>query len=239
MSERRIRGVSEQLFLIHDSLRESGSSRRLNPRSKTFTKPIRIAQGRLDATDGVTETSARVLWGGLSLNQGWVRLDPMMVITHHNTHARATRFPIPECAEVLRRLDQYPVSRSTIGCGYGMPRNVKVVRTFKQLVKSSQLACHGPWQPETTSVSTPAARRPVGPRRPRIASRVYRLLGIRTVLPVGLSAKDLDGNETSLMNERPRDGLRIHCTELRFWFKRRRPLRLSSRKSLLHQSLLV
>jgi len=142
-----------------------------------------------------------MLRGGLSLIQGWgCGTNPSeMVITPPTTHAHVRRFPVRECAEVLRRLDRYPVSRSTIGRGYGMPRNVKVVRTFKQLVKSSQLACHGPWQPETTSVSTPAARRPVEPRRPRIASRVCRLLGIRTMLPVGLSARDLDGNETSLI----------------------------------------
>lgn len=71
-------------------------------------------------------------------------------------------FPRPRVCRSLRRLAGWPVSRSTIGRSYGMPRNVKVVQTFKQLVKSSQLARHGAWQPETSSVSTPAARRPGG-----------------------------------------------------------------------------
>lgn len=119
--------------------------------------------------------------------------------TKHTQTPRGASILRPRVCRSLRRLDGWPVSRRTIGRGDGMPRNVKVVQTFKQLVKSSQLACHGAWRPETSFVSTPAARRPVGPSRPRIAFRVYCPLGIRTMLPVGLSAKDLDEMKPALL----------------------------------------
>lgn len=83
-----------------------------------------------------------------------------------------------------------------------MPRNVKVVQTFKQLVKSSQLACHGAWRPETTSVSTPAARRPPPSGAKTASNRISRLpLAMHPyyAAPSGFLPKDLDENETSLI----------------------------------------
>lgn len=52
-----------------ESLRESGSSRRPNQGPKTTARPIIIAQWALGATNGVTETSAKILGASLSLNQ--------------------------------------------------------------------------------------------------------------------------------------------------------------------------
>lgn len=164
------------------------------------------------------ETSAKVIGGGRfkldsSFNVAW-RAPPRddgHPAPPPNTFTRVSILR-PRVCRSLRRLDGWPVSRSTIGRSCRVPRNVKVVQTFKQLVKSSQLACHGAWRPETNSVSTPAARRRGGAKT---AFESHLCAASVLCCPSGFLPKYSDGNETSLTiwKASSRDELRIVYTK--------------------------